>query len=173
MTYESRKVVAAIMATFMKGQKYEEDIAPVPVSVPTPTVDEDASSTNSNGSSALSLMKNQPVKFWAALDEMGLLSEITDNMTTSVEHLRRLALMGPSQRDAAELQKRTEVSWRRLEESRRRASRIDDLFSEEPPSSSSGQPKRRRTSATGGATSTTSSATAVIDENNSLSLVEQ
>lgn len=34
------------------------------------------------------------------MDEMGLLSDLTDVMITSMEHLRRLALMGPSQRDA-------------------------------------------------------------------------
>lgn len=42
----------------------------------------------------------EPIKFWAGMDEMGLLSDLTDVMITSMEHLRRLALMGPSQRDA-------------------------------------------------------------------------
>ncbi|KAM3729135.1 Transcription regulator [Dirofilaria immitis] len=209
----SNSVVNAIMSTFMKGQKFDEDLMPA---------EED---TAGSSNSAVMVMKNQPIKFWAGMDEMGLLSDLTDVMITSLEHLRRLALMGPSQRDAVaerltrvagaldldetigsriqaerlnctvetsllsneiqELQKKTEVSWRRLEESRRKASRIDDLFCED--SSPSVPGKRRRHSAiapsacvtasaiTSAPTSATATATAapIIDENNGLSMVEQ
>uniref|UniRef100_A0A1I8EE29 SAND domain-containing protein n=1 Tax=Wuchereria bancrofti TaxID=6293 RepID=A0A1I8EE29_WUCBA len=201
----SNSVVNAIMSTFMKGQKFDEDLMPA---------EED---TAGSSNSAVMVMKNQPIKFWAGMDEMGLLSDLTDVMITSMEHLRRLALMGPSQRDAVaerltrvagaldldetigsriqaerlnctvettELQKKTEVSWRRLEESRRKASRIDDLFCED---SSTVPGKRRRHSAaapsvcvaasaiTSAPTSATATATAapIIDENNGLSMVEQ
>uniref|UniRef100_A0A1I8EPT8 SAND domain-containing protein n=1 Tax=Wuchereria bancrofti TaxID=6293 RepID=A0A1I8EPT8_WUCBA len=210
----SNSVVNAIMSTFMKGQKFDEDLMPA---------EED---TAGSSSSFIMVMKNQPIKFWAGMDEMGLLSDLTDVMITSMEHLRRLALMGPSQRDAvaerltrvagaldldetigsriqaerlnctvetsllsneiqAELQKKTEVSWRRLEESRRKASRIDDLFCED--SSPTVPGKRRRHSAaapsvcvtasaiTSAPTSTTATATAapIIDGNIGLSMVEQ
>ncbi|VDN01754.1 unnamed protein product [Thelazia callipaeda] len=204
-------VVNAIMSTFMKGQKFDEDLTPV----------EDDTVGSSN--SAIMVMKSQPIKFWAGMEEMGLLSDLMDVMMTSMEHLRRLALMGPSQRDAvaerltrvagaldleetigsriqaerlnctvetsllsneiqAELQRKTEVSWRRLEESRRKASRIDDLFCED---SSPGVPEKRRrystvnssayvAASTSGPTSATATATAaIIDENNGLSLVDQ
>ncbi|EFO27974.2 SAND domain-containing protein [Loa loa] len=211
----SNSVVNAIMSTFMKSQKFDEDLIPA---------EED---TAGSSNSAVIVMKNQPIRFWAGMDEMGLLSDLTDVMITSMEHLRRLALMGPSQRDAVaerltrvvgaldleetigsriqaerlnctvetsllsneiqELQKKTEMSWRRLEESRRRASRIDDLFYED--SSPSVTVKRRRHSAappppsvcvtaspiTSTPTSVTATATAapIIDENNGSSVVEQ